>query len=400
MNLILFDDPGIRAALLPFTFTRPVAEIRIGILRITEKWSKRLGSNASFLTQPHLQTKFPLKKEEDNLLINGAVCPDEKLLEAIEELALGHCLYYNDVLIAARQKEASFTGIDSLHRKEYSDEIVVIDAPWKIFQGNARQVREDFTLVTHGRTSVKIEDPHLVFYGANEVFIEEGAQLKATVIDTTKGPVYIGKNVQIDPGALINGNTAICEGSHLRMATRILGDSTIGPWCKIGGEIGNSVIFGLSNKAHDGYLGNTVIGEWCNLGADTNASNLKNNYGSVKIWNYPSRNFKDTGQTFCGLMMGDHSKCGINTMFNTGTVVGVSCNIFGAGFPKTFIPSFSWGGPQGFVTYQLNKALETTQRVMDRRGDYFNDQERDILTKVFEETATFRNWEEKTSNAI
>ena len=391
MNLILFDDLGIRASLLPFTFTRPVAEIRVGILRITEKWSKRLGSNASFLTEAYLQAKFPLHSEDDNLLINGAVCPDEKLTEAIKGLKLGHSLYHGDVLIAARQKEVNLAATESLPRELYTNEIVVIDAPWKIFQGNANQVREDFALITQGRTSVKIEDPHVVLYGDNEVFIEEGASIKASVIDTTKGPVYIGKDVQIDPGALINGNTAICEGSHLRMATRILGDSTIGPWCKIGGEIGNSVIFGLSNKAHDGYLGNTVIGEWCNLGADTNASNLKNNYGPVKIWNYPDRGFKDTGQTFCGLMMGDHSKCGINTMFNTGTVVGVSCNIFGGGFPKTFIPSFSWGGSQGFVTYQLDKALETVQRVMERRGDYFNDRERDILAKIFEETATFRN---------
>ena len=400
MNLILFDDPDIRASLLPFTFTRPVAEIRVGILRITEKWLKRLGSNASFLTEPYLQAKFPLHSEDDNLLINGAVCPDEKLLEAVKGLKLGYGLYYGDVLVAARKKEINLIETKSLQREIYTNEIVVIDAPWKIFQGNANQVSEDFALITQERTSVKIEDPHVAFYGDNEVFIEEGAKIKASVIDTTKGPVYIGKDVQIDPGTLINGNTAICEGSHLRMATRILGDSTIGPWCKIGGEIGNSVIFGLSNKAHDGYLGNTVIGEWCNLGADTNASNLKNNYGPVKIWNYPGRGFKDTGQTFCGLMMGDHSKCGINTMFNTGTVVGVACNIFGAGFPKTFIPSFSWGGPQGFVTYQLDKALETTQRVMDRRGDHFNDQERDILTKIFEETATFRNWEEKTNHAI
>ncbi|MEQ8424853.1 MAG: GlmU family protein [Cyclobacteriaceae bacterium] len=394
MNLILFDDPSIRQDLSPFSLTRPVSEIRVGILTITEKWEKHLNTRASFHTVDYLAKKFPVKSTEDNLLVNGAICPDATLIKAIGSLNKEEALSKNGLLIAAQTKSTSFDNVKVI---EYKNEITLIDQVWKIFNQNGVQIKTDFDLITHGRKSETISDPHTICYGeiGKEIFIEEGADIKAAVLNAENGPIYIGKNAQVQEGALIRGPFALCEGSTVNMGAKIRGDSTVGPYSKVGGEISNSIIFGYSNKGHDGFLGNSVIGEWCNLGADTNTSNLKNNYENVKIWNYKKGGFKDTGLQFCGLIMGDHSKCGINTMFNTGTVVGVGCNIFGDGFPRTFIPSFAWGGAAGFTTFELSKMLDTAEKVFGRRGKKLSDLDSDILKNLFESTAPNRVWEKK-----
>ncbi|MEQ8926776.1 MAG: GlmU family protein [Fulvivirga sp.] len=387
MNIILFDDPTIRKSLLPLTYTRPVSEIRIGILTITEKWRKRYENSVSHRTEDYLATKYPEVAEEKNVYINGALCPDGKLIAAIDKLGDNEGIIRNGNLLVAKTSKLDLTNLSSLKTSEYEIEVALIDQPWKIFKQNAAQIQEDFTLITKGRSSANITDLHTITYGKENIFIEEGASIKAAIINAENGPVYIGKNSHIHEGAIIKGSFALCEGAHVNMGAKIKGDSTIGPFSKVGGEVSNSVIFGYSNKGHDGFIGNTVIGQWCNLGADTNTSNLKNNYDSVKLWSYEKGGFKDTGEQFCGLIMGDHSKCGINTMFNTGTVVGVSSNIFGSGFPRNFIPSFSWGGAAGFTTFQKPKADEVAERVMSRRNIEYTEQERSIMHHVFELSA-------------
>lgn len=396
MNVVLFDDSVIRPDLLPFTYTRPVADIRIGILTIREKWERFLGQPASTFTQDYLKVKFPLVVAQDNLLINGAVCPDEDLVKVIGSLKLGESLVMGNTLLAARTSEVESVKQPGPRSSGYAGNITLIDQVWKIFQYNAEQIRSDYKLITHRRETLRIEDPHTKIYSPENIFIEEGAVIQAAVLNASAGPIYIGKNAQVQEGALIRGPFSLGEGSIVNMGAKIRGDSTVGPHCKVGGEISNAVIFGHSNKAHDGFLGNSVIGEWCNLGADTNTSNLKNNYDAVKLWNYPKGSFKNTGLTFCGLMMGDHSKCGINTMFNTGTVTGVSANIFGDGYPRNFIPSFAWGGAAGFTTFQLDKAYETASRAMARRAQSLTESDKTILKTIFESTASERVWEKKS----
>ena len=384
MNLILFDDTNIRTNLLPFTFTRPVADIRIGIITIREKWEKHLKTSSSSLTTAYLQKKYPTQNGTENLLINGALCPDEKLVDAIKNLALGETLVSGELILAARSKATTLPSKEKVI--SYLEPFTLIDQPWKIFQYNAAQIKSDFALITKGRTSAGIRDKHTIVYDAENIFVEEGVDIKAAVLNAESGPIYLGKNSVVQEGALIKGSFALCEGATVNMGAKMRGDSTIGPHCKVGGEISNSVLFGFSNKGHDGFLGNSVLGEWCNLGADTNTSNLKNNYDQVKLWSYGKRGFVNTGQQFCGLMMGDHSKCGINTMFNTGTVVGVSANVFGDGYPRNFIPSFSWGGTAGFIPYQLNKVFETAERVMSRRHIELTDIDKEILQHIFDST--------------
>ncbi|MTI23013.1 glucose-1-phosphate thymidylyltransferase [Fulvivirga sp. RKSG066] len=393
MNIILFDETKIRQSLLPLTFTRPVAEIRVGILTISEKWEYRLNGQVSFSTEKYLSEKYPLIEGEDNLFINGGLCPNDGLLIAIDTLSTGEALVSNDTILAAKSTKSNSEDLASLKQVAFDGDYTLIAEPWHIFKQNAAQIKEDFTQITKNRVSADLIDAHTVVYGKENLFIEEGASIRAAVIDAESGPVYIGKNAQVHPGAIIKGSFALCESSHVNMGAKIKGDSTIGPFSKVGGEVSNSVIFGYSNKGHDGFIGNSVIGEWCNLGADTNTSNLKNNYANVKIWDYSTGRFKDTGEMFCGLIMGDHSKCGINTMFNTGTVAGVSANIFGAGFPRNFIPSFAWGGSNGFTTYQLRKVKEVAEKVMERRQMVYDETEHNIMSEIFEQTAANRIWE-------
>ncbi|MFD2200334.1 GlmU family protein [Shivajiella indica] len=396
-NLILFDDPAIRGSLLPFTFTRPVADIRVGILKISQKWEKYSGLTPGFLTQDYLSSKFP-KKEGAAILVNGAVCPSPILWNKIQGLNKGEALYKQNILLAALIEDPasfqpeickSFTSID------FEEDLTIIQKSWHIFQFNGKELKNDFRLITEGRVSQPNPDKHTIIYNEEEIFIEPGAKIKAAVLNAEAGPIYIGKNTEIQEGALIRGPFALCEGSTVNMGAKMRGDTTIGPSCKVGGEISNSVIFGYSNKGHEGFLGNAVLGEWCNIGADSNNSNLKNNYAQVKIWDYTKGGFSNTGLQFCGLMMGDHSKCGINTMFNTGTVVGVGANIFGDGFPRNFIPSFSWGGAAGFSTFQVRKFEETAIAVMARRGMEYSDLEKEIIEKVFELTRHYRIWDKE-----
>ena len=402
MHVLLFDDPAIRPHLLPFTFTRPVAALRCGILTIAEKWQQRLqASSVGYLTQPYLQAKFPAGEVSGAaLVINGAVCPDELLARQVLALQSGQGLYDGELLVAAHLADAS--KVAELIQDGLSDTLAVaepctvISRPWHLFLRNGAEIRRDFALLTAGRTSQPVGDAHTIMYAPENIFIEEGVKIRAAILNAEDGPIYLGKNSQVHEGAIIKGPLALCEGSHINAGAKMRGDNTVGPHSKVGGEVGNSILLGYSNKGHDGYLGNSVIGEWCNLGADTNTSNLKNNYAPVKIWSHVAGRFVDTGQQFCGLMMGDHSKCGINTMFNTGTVVGVGANIFGAGFPRTFIPSFSWGGAAGFETFKLPKVTEVAERVMARRGLAYDEVEQGIMQQVFDATAKDRIWENKT----
>lgn len=384
MQIDLFDPKDIRANLLPFTYTRPVADIRVGILKIAEKWGY-YGFETGFETVDYLSEKFPSTGSQ--LKVNGALCPDEMVAAAIKTLKPGEELTH-DGHVLAYFGEVSSTII-------YENKVRLIAQPWDIFSKNKAQIEADFPLITAGRVSQPITDPHTIVYGKENLFVEQGATIRAAIINAENGPVYIGKNAMVHEGAIIKGAFALCEESHVNMGAKIRGDSTIGPYSKVGGEIGNSVIFGYSNKGHEGYLGNSVIGEWCNLGADTNTSNLKNNYAAVKLWSYSKGGFANTGLQFCGLMMGDHAKCGINTMFNTGTVVGVGANVFGPGYPRNFVPSFSWGGANGFITFQTRKFYEVAKAVMIRRNMDFDEQEKAIIDQIFADTTEYRIWDKK-----
>lgn len=389
MNYILFDGP-VRNALLPFTFTRPVADIRIGIITIREKWEKQLGYTTTTLTEEYLSEKFPMVEMEANVLINAAYIPNDILAEMVRNLEKNQAILKGDDVIAFytenTQDEIDFETYEII---EFTDDCIKIEHTWDIFAKNDAALREDFDLLTEGRFSQPI--PKSVNVIAPEhVFIEEGAKLEFVTLNAATGPIYIGKNAEIMEGSVIRGPFALCEEAQVKLAAKIYGATTVGPHCRVGGEVSNSVLFSYSNKGHDGFLGNSVLGEWCNIGADSNNSNLKNNYEEVKLWSYETENFARTGLQFCGLMMGDHSKCGINTMFNTGTVVGVSTNIFGSGFPRNFVPSFSWGGASGFTTYLTSKAFQTAKIVMARRHVDFTDEDAKILEHVFEETKKYR----------
>lgn len=395
MNIILFDEPSIRQNLLPLTFTRPVAEIRIGILTIAQKWQQYAGASVSCLTQPYLQSKYEAMHSTENFYVHGALLPTAELVTEIRSLKLGEALYSGDMLLALNGDSLNLNALQDLtiytsKCRSSLAEAVLVREVWDIFAMNGDQIRSDFKLITEGRQSQPVNDKYTAVYGEENIFIEEGARIRAAVLNAEDGPIYIGKNAQVQEGALIRGPFALCEGSQISMGGKMRGDTTIGPFSKVGGEVSNSVVFGYSSKGHDGYLGNSVLGEWCNLGADTNTSNLKNNYADVKVWNYAEGGFKSSGRQFCGLIMGDHSKCGITTMFNTGTVVGVSANIFGPGYPRNFIPSFSWGGNAGFETYQLHKAFEVAGKVMERRHLKFDETEKAILTAVFAQTQQYR----------
>lgn len=362
-----------------------------------ERWEHFTGQTTGSLTEAYLQEVYPLNGGNDNLFINGSVFATAELFEHIKQLQPQQQLVYNDIIIAARVdgSAAAFNGklhitttITDIH---YTGSLKRLQYTWDIFSQNEEAIREDFKLITAGKTSQPIPDG-VTAAGKEHIFIEEGAEIYlGAIINGTSGPIYIGKNVAILEGAIIRGPIAICEQAVVKMGAKLYGGTTIGPGCKVGGEISNVVFFANSNKGHDGYLGNSVIGEWCNLGADTNCSNLKNNYDKVKIWD--ERNFKSvqTGLTFCGLIMGDHSKCGINTMFNTGTVAGVSANIYGGGFPEKFIPSFAWGGSDGMTTYKLERAMETANRMMERRGRYLSPEEIKMYEHIFAATQEQRD---------
>ncbi len=390
MNIIFFDDSN-REHLLPLTFTRPTAKLRCGILSLEEKWLHRLpeGAKHSYLTEDYLSVKYPLVEEGKDLFINPAVCPDVDLVEAVLSLEENQSLMQGEILIATRTKNALLEDDEQdTEVLDYESSLNYIHRPYNLFQLNGEELEKDFELLTAGRESQSISDTNTVL--GDRVFLEEGATVEAAILNSNSGPIYIGKDATVMEGSVVRGPFALCDLSTLKLASKVYGPTTVGPHSKVGGEVNNSVIIGYSNKGHDGFLGNSVIGEWCNIGADSNNSNLKNNYEEVKLWDYVSGRFQKTGLQFCGLIMGDHSKCGINTMFNTGTVVGVSANIFGPGFPRNFIPSFSWGGSGGFSEYRFDKAMNTAALVMERRSIELDGIERDILQVVFDKTASRR----------
>jgi len=394
-NIILFDGAE-RGKLLPFTFTRPVGDLRIGILTIKEKWEKHTKANISFATHDYLTAKFSIIKVDENLYINGAVCPTKNLCDEVLNLKIGQALYNQNKLIAfvaAKDYIYSDSNISSFEKVECkSSEYIHLQSVTDIFTLNDIAIKQDFELLTLGRTSANINNSNKL-YNDSQIFAEESAVIESSILNAKTGPIYIGNDAEVMEGSIIRGAFALCDHAGTKLATKVYGATTIGPYCKIGGEVNNVVMWGYSNKGHDGFLGNAVIGEWCNIGADTNNSNLKNNYTSVKLWSYITEKFENTGQTFCGLMMADHAKCGINTMFNTGTVVGVAANIFGAGFPRNYIPSFAWGGAQGFDTFSLPKVYEMATIMAARRAIEFSDLDKGILKHLFEEGSSSRFWE-------
>jgi UDP-N-acetylglucosamine diphosphorylase/glucosamine-1-phosphate N-acetyltransferase len=392
MNYILFDDHSWQN-LLPLTFTKPVSEIRIGILKISEKWEKQLNTKISHQTQPFLSAKYKSNLEKDTIFINGKICPTIDLVNKINDLEINTGIKNGNTLIAYRSNTATSLNISEAISisKETTSTYISIDNVWDIFSKNGEAIKQDFELLTKNRTSLTLSKTNTIIGDAKDIFLEEGAIVEAAILNTKSGPIYISKDAEIMEGSLVRGPFALGEHSALKLGTKIYGPTTIGPHCKVGGEVNNSVIFGFSNKAHDGFLGNSVVGEWCNLGADTNNSNLKNNYSNVKLFNYDQEKMIDTGLQFCGLIMGDYSKCGINTMFNTGTVVGVGANIFGGGFPPTHIASFSWGGAESMEEYKFDKMMETANRVYTRRGLEISRDEKQILETVFKQTEKFRN---------
>ncbi len=395
MNIILFDDKFTKN-LWPLTFTRPVSELRVGILRLREKWTNRIDGAYSWQTSAYLQKKYPLKLETKNLLINASVCPTDELTKRVLSLSEGEGLKYNELAIAlylSKSAADSWLNKDegSVNWIEYDGEIDSIKNTWDIHEQNEVQLKRDFDLITKGRKSQTVSKTNQLI-GNENIFVEEGAKIECSIINAETGPVYIGRNATILEGSLIRGPFALCDHAQVNMGSKIYGATTIGPFSKVGGEIAQSVVIGYSNKGHDGFLGHSVIGEWCNLGAGTNVSNLKNTYDKVKVWSYSENRFAKTGLQFSGLIMGDHSKAGISTMINTGTVIGAACNIHGAGFSRQFVPSFADGGASGYKVHQLKSACNIAEKVMSRRSVKFTEVDREILQNVFELTSAYRKF--------
>lgn len=401
LNIILFDSEA-RAHLQPLTSTRPMGELRLGILTLREKWERRLRGTASYITQEYLQDKYQIHIDAENLVINSGIVPNDQLCRRIDALDMNQALLHEGELVAARLNEEQFEHliedeeVHSLQGTELGDSIPLtfVSRLWELTRLNATAIADDFLLLTSGRKSQPVPTSNRIMGPIQNIFLEEGAQVECCILNASAGPIYIGKDAEVMEGCMLRGPLSLGAHTIVKMGAKIYGGTTIGPGCRVGGEITRSILLGNTNKAHEGYLGDAVLGEWCNLGADTNNSNLKNNYSEVKLWDYATEKFEKSGQQFVGLIMGDHAKCGINTMFNTGTVVGVSANVFGAGFPRNFIPDFAWGGADaGYRTYQFEEVCETAALVMARRDRPFNELEKTILRHVYDGTARFRSWE-------
>ncbi len=390
MNYILFDGT-VRDSLLPFTFTRPVADIRIGILTIREKWENYLNTATTTVTEDYLSEKYPMVEMQENVFINSSFLPNKELVDTIESLQKNEAIFHGEEVIAFFSTESQEVDFSTYKSIEHEGDVLRIENTWDIFSKNAEVLQADFDFLTEGRKSAPISKTNSLINPEN-IFLEEGASVEYSILNASEGPIYLGKDSEVWEGSLIRGAFALCNNAVVKMGGKIYGATTVGPHGKVCGELSNSVIFGYSSKGHEGYLGNAVLGEWCNIGADSNNSNLKNNYAKVRLWNYASEKFEQTGLQFCGLMMGDHSKTAINTMFNTGTVIGVNANIYVPGFPRNFIPSFSWGGASGFSTYMPAKAFEAAKVMMARRGVEFDEKEAKILNHVFELTKKWRKF--------
>ena len=391
MNYILFDGPR-RNHLLPFTYTRPVSEIRVGIMTLRERWEAFLKVSVSSFTEEYLSMKYPIHLEDANVFIDASILPSVELLKSVSSLNNNEVLLSDNTIIAYSSNQLkSDQELSDFKKITFDSTFVQIKNTWDIFEKNAEILQFDFDFLTKGRSSQPISKTNQTIH-PERIFLEEGAKVEFSILNATDGPIYLGKNSEIWEGSLVRGALALCDHAIIKMGGKLYGATTIGPYSKVCGEVSNSVIFGYSSKGHEGYLGNAVLGEWCNIGADSNNSNLKNNYAKVRLWNYATESFEQTGLQFCGLMMGDHSKTAINTMFNTGTVIGVNSNIYVPGFPRNFIPSFSWGGATGFSSYHPEKAFEAAKVMMARRGVEFNEVEANILRHVFEITKKWRNY--------
>ncbi len=388
-NIILFDINQQHLELLPLAFTRPIADIRIGILTIREKWERMLPGNYSYLTPDYMAGKYPAHFTDDNLFIAGHLIPDEELARQVNILNPGEALIDQQTVVAFRGSEADFRENRYAHTLESSRKLRYIQHLYDIFLLNGECLEADFKLITRGRTSQPLSPSNRIIGdpcfadGTSKIFVEPGAKAECAIFNVTNGPIYLGADSEVMEGSCIRAPFAACEHAYVNMGTKIYGATTLGPYCKVGGELNNVVMFGFSNKAHDGFLGNAVIGEWCNLGAGAVASNLKNDYSEIKLWNYPTRRFLPTHLQFCGLIMGDHSKAGINTMFNTATVIGVGVNIHGAGFPRNFVASFSEGGTAGFTDVQLPKFYAIAEKMMARRGRLLTEADKTIFEAIY-----------------
>ena len=382
---LVFSDAQYWGDFLPLTFTRPVAELRIGILTFQERWKKLLEiEDIAFLTEDYLQEKFKKPESKESLLIVPNFLPTKIVLEQIKNLEKGEALIYQDEVIIAKLDMRNFSLLQITKMTDVEGELLFVKSPSDIFTYNQQFLDYDFELLTRNRKSQELSETNNFLGDKKDLFIEEGAEIEFATLNCKTGKIYVGKNAEIMEGTMIRGSLALCEGSKINMGAKVYGATTIGPYSKVGGEVNNIVIFGYSNKGHEGFVGNSVIGEWCNLGADTNSSNLKNNYANVKLWNYRLSKFVDTGLQFCGLIMGDHSKSAINTQFNTGTVVGVAANIFKTGFPPNLVKSFSWGGMNGDESYQLDKVLEVMEKVMQRRKVDLTDVDKSIISHIYD----------------
>ena len=388
-NIILFDINQQHLELLPLAFTRPIADIRIGILTIREKWERMLSGNYSYLTPDYMAGKYPAHFTDDNLFIAGHLIPDEELARQVNILNPGEALIDQQTVVAFRGSEADFRESRYAHTLESSRKLRYIQHLYDIFLLNGECLEADFKLITRGRTSQPLSPSNRIIGdpcfadGTSKIFVEPGAKAECAIFNVTNGPIYLGADSEVMEGSCIRAPFAACEHAYVNMGTKIYGATTLGPYCKVGGELNNVVMFGFSNKAHDGFLGNAVIGEWCNLGAGAVASNLKNDYSEIKLWNSPTRRFLPTHLQFCGLIMGDHSKAGINTMFNTATVIGVGVNIHGAGFPRNFVASFSEGGTAGFTDVQLPKFYAIAEKMMARRGRLLTEADKTIFEAIY-----------------
>jgi len=360
----------------PITLTRPVGDIRIGILTNAERWKFWVKDvTISFETEDYLAEKFPL--QANAIVVNACMIPNVDVVAAVIALKGNEELVIDGAWIAK-----SGTGEVIINFK--GEKPLFLANRWDVFQKNDVVLKADFDLITKGRTSVQLSSTNTIIGDHQHIFLEEGAKVEASILNTTNGPIYIGKNAEIMEGSIVRGGLAMCEESTLKMGSKIYGATTLGPYCKVGGEVNNVIFQAYSNKGHDGFLGNSVIGEWCNIGADTNTSNLKNNYGKVKTYSFRTKKQEQTDFQFMGLVMGDHSKSGINTMFNTATVVGVSSNLFGAEFPAKYIPSFQWG--TSGEHYDFDKAVESANNMMGRRGLSLSSEEISILKHIADTT--------------
>ncbi|MDE5844453.1 MAG: glucose-1-phosphate thymidylyltransferase [Muribaculaceae bacterium] len=390
LNIVLFDEPHTKTDLLPLSYTRPIGDLRVGITTLSQKWESMLSGYYSTLTDDYLSEKFPANITDDTLFIASNILANEELAKRIASLQHGEVLVKDDKVIAVRGSREMFDNCELTANTQYAGEIDRVNFLYDIFLLNDKAIRNDFERMTAGRTSQPLSDTNTVIGDPSHIFLEEGATVEGAIINTKTGPIYIGRDAEIMEGCCLRGPVAICDGSKVNMGTRIYGATTIGPASKVGGELNNVVILGYSNKAHDGFLGNAVIGEWCNIGAGCVASNLKNDYTEIKLWNYNAHRFIRTGLQFCGLIMGDHSKAGINTMFNTATVLGVGVNVYGSGFQRNFLASFSEGSRAGFTDVPMSKFFEIAERVMARREKKLTETDKRIYEHINELAHNFK----------